>query len=297
MSILILARHPEQADCLLSAASTLDREIDLLPLIPAFEKFQSLSGIRQLLQVRKQPESIAGWASALAPVIADYQYVLSAADRHGQDLLAMLGALTQRPVCNQVCAFDTEGAAQHYSHAGAFVVSEKNDGGLYAIQTGAFAPRARTTSHPKVTELALATFTEKQRLIHFTASTEKNLENAPIVLGGGKGLGQDFEALLNPLAQVLDAQIGGTRSVVEAGLLDQTRQIGQTGRHIAPKLYLAAGISGAAQHVAGIRNSKIIIAINHDPEAPIFKVADYGLLAEAQDALPALVRSLTAMKN
>ncbi len=222
----------------------------------------------------------------------------------GKDLLPRVAAHLGAGMASDVVAINADGTFKRPMYAGNVIATVSFDGPVKVIsirgtafdaaQPGAQAPIEKVS-------VSLDATTRKMQLMEFNEikSDRPNLTEARIVVSGGRGLksGENFTIYLEPLVDALGAAMGASRAAVDAGFVPNDLQVGQTGKVVAPELYFAVGISGAIQHLAGMKDSKVIVAINKDPEAPIFNVADYGLVADLFKAVPELTEEVKKMKG
>ncbi|HEX8908062.1 MAG TPA: electron transfer flavoprotein subunit alpha/FixB family protein [Anaeromyxobacteraceae bacterium] len=249
-----------------------------------------------------------GLADVCAPVIAEAakqvqaSYVGAAATAFGKDVLPRAAARLGAAMATEVLGFGGDGAQVTFRRpmwAGNVLaeVELATPVKVFTVRTTEFPPAQPAAQPGGVAQVAPGAETGRTRFVAFeeVKSARPELTEARVVVSGGRGTKGDFKEV-EALADELGAAVGASRAAVDAGWVPNDWQVGQTGKVVAPELYVAAGISGAIQHLAGMKGSKVIVAVNKDPEAPIFQLADYGLVADLFKALPELRAKVKAAK-
>lgn len=282
------------------AAASRFGEVDALLLGEAgVEAASKLAGIRKVLHVPALKHALAEPAAALlAGLAGSYSHVLSAASSSGKNILPRLAGLLDAQPISDVIAIQDESTFVRPIYAGnALATVQSSDSvKIMTIRSSSFDPMAEDGGSATIEVLDAPTDEGKSQFVKLdqSQSDRPELEVARVVISGGKGLkdASNFHTLLEPVADKLGAAIGASRAAVDSGFAPNEMQVGQTGKVVAPELYIATGLSGAIQHLAGMKDSRVIVAINIDPEAPIFKVADYGMVGDLFEILPALAKAL-----
>ena len=243
-------------------------------------------------------------AVALAAKELGAAIVVTLANSSGKDLLPRVAVLLDGAQASDVIAVNSDGTLKRPMYAGNIIADIELSSGprLVSVRGTAFAPAVKEGTAGAVSELSLSGDPDLHEQTRFgvivsyeqSKADRPELSDAEVVVSGGRALGsaESFEKVIFPLADVLRAAVGASRAAVDSGYAPNDWQVGQTGKVVAPNLYLAVGISGAIQHLAGMKDSKVIVAINKDPDAPIFEVADYGLVADLFEAVPQVISAL-----
>ncbi|MFT7723474.1 MAG: FAD-binding protein [Roseateles sp.] len=240
-------------------------------------------------------ENVAAQVLALAP---GYSHILFPATAAGKNVAPRVAALLDVAQISDITKVVGADTFERPIYAGNAIATVQSGDAtkVITVRTTGFDPAAATGGSAAVETVAAATDSGRSSFVgrEVTKSDRPELTAAKIIVSGGRALGSNekFMEVLTPLADKLGAALGASRAAVDAGYAPNDWQVGQTGKIVAPQLYIAAGISGAIQHLAGMKDSKVIVAINKDPEAPIFSVADYGLEADLFTAVPELVNAL-----
>lgn len=231
-----------------------------------------------------------------------FQAIIAGATSFGKDLMPRIAAMLDVPQVSDVIKLITEDTFERPVYAGNAIAQVRNEAKikLLTIRPSAFANCEIKQEPAQIEELLQVYESKKTRFIksEINRSVRPSLASAKVVVSGGRGLqnAHNFK-LIESLADKLGAAIGASRAAVDAGFISNDFQIGQTGKIVAPDLYIAIGISGAVQHLAGMKESKVIVAINKDPDAPIFQVANYGLVGDLFTILPELEAEIDKVKS
>lgn len=241
------------------------------------------------------PENVA---PLVAGLMADYDAFLAPATSHGKNIAPRVAALLDVMQISDILSVESADSFTRPIYAGNAIATVKSSDAkkVITVRGTAFAKAAAGGGAAPITavsggsEAGISSFVSAE----IAAQERPELTSAKIIVSGGRALkdGPTFESLIYPLADKLGAGVGASRAAVDAGYVPNDYQVGQTGKIVAPEVYVAVGISGAIQHLAGMKDSKIIIAINKDEDAPIFQVADIGLVADLFNAVPELTASL-----
>lgn len=311
MKALVIAEHDNvalktQTLPVLTAALRLAVQVDVLVIGSqcgsAAEAAAKLVGVARARKV-DAPHYAHFLAENLAMVVAQmagaYDYVLLPATAFGKNLGPRVAAMLDVAQISEIIEIIDADTFVRPTYAGNVLETVRSSDPLKVItvRPSAFAPTAATSERAAPVEVAAAG--PDMGVSRFVGNdlplnSRPELASARIVVAGGRGLGSHdaYHALLEPLADCLGAALAATRAAVDANYVPNDYQVGQTGKAVAPDIYIAVGISGAIQHVAGMRDAKLIVAINKDPEAPIFQIADVGLVGDLHEILPLLTAAL-----
>jgi electron transfer flavoprotein alpha subunit len=310
MAILLFAEHDntalsEQTAKALTAASQIGGDIDVLvagkAASGAAEAAAKLAGVRRVLLAEGDAleQRLAEPTGALIVALSkDYDTIVAAATATGKNVLPRVAALLDVMQVSEVIEVVAADTFKRPIYAGNAVqtVQATDMTKVLTVRTAGFAAApSQDAAAPieavgAVADPGLSSFVEDM----LSTSDRPELASARIVISGGRALGSEekFREVIMPVADKLGAAVGASRAAVDAGYAPNDWQVGQTGKIVAPDLYIACGISGAIQHLAGMKDSKVIVAINKDAEAPIFQVADYGVVGDLFELLPELERQL-----
>ncbi len=309
MTLLVIAEHDggtlhSNTHSTYAAAQKFDADINVLVIGETCDKVaeeaKALPNCGKIL-VAESALFAGDLVENIAPMIAamkgDYSHILAPASTFGKGILPAVAALADRQQISDITDIKSSNQFVRPIYAGnAMQTIETNEDCIFlTVRATSFELSQTTGGNGIIEKIDAPSDSGNSRFVEniVSKSERPELTTADIVISGGRGMkaGENF-AMLEKIADKLGAAVGASRAAVDAGYVSNNYQVGQTGKVVAPNLYIAVGISGAIQHLAGMKDSKTIVAINNDPDAPIFQVADYGLVADLFEAIPELENSL-----
>lgn len=310
MTVLVYAEHDNQelkpaTLATITAASQIDSDIHVLVAglhaQAVADSATQVAGVSKVL-LADNPAFANALAENIAPLVVElagnYSHIIAPATTTGKNFLPRVAALLDVSMVSDITAVVDEKTFERPIYAGNAIatVQSVEDKIVLSVRGSAFDAAPATGANATVETISAGSDSGKSSFVgeELAKSDRPELTSANIVVSGGRALssGENFTKYIEPLADKLGAAVGASRAAVDAGYVPNDLQVGQTGKIVAPQLYIAVGISGAIQHLAGMKDSKTIVAINTDPEAPIASVADYFLEADYQVALPELTSKL-----
>jgi electron transfer flavoprotein alpha subunit len=310
MTILVIAEHDNallKAATLNTVAAAAQIGGDVHVLVAghnaqgAADAAAKVPGVARVL-LADAPQLEAGLAenveATVLKIAKDYSHILAPATAYGKNIAPRIAAKLDVAQISDITAVDSADTFQRPIYAGNAIATVQSSDPIKVItvRSTAFDPVAAEGGSAAVERIEAAADSGLSQFVsrEVTKLDRPELTSASIIVSGGRGLGsgENYIKVLEPLADKLGAALGASRAAVDAGFVPNDYQVGQTGKIVAPQLYVAVGISGAIQHLAGMKDSKVIVAINKDPEAPIFSVADYGLVGDLFTVVPELVSEL-----
>ncbi|MBM3502528.1 MAG: electron transfer flavoprotein subunit alpha/FixB family protein [Alphaproteobacteria bacterium] len=310
MSALVLAEHDNNAIRsatlnTISAAAKVDADVHVLVAGKgcdgAAKAAAQIPGVKKVLKAddaRYDHQLAEPVAALLATVGKNYAAILAPADTFGKNVLPRAAALLDVAQISDIIAVVSSDTFVRPIYAGNAMATVQSGDKIKVItvRTTGFPAAATTGGSATIEALAAAADPGVSNFVkqELSKSERPELTSAKVIVSGGRGMqsGDNFKKVLEPLADVLGAAVGASRAAVDSGFVPNDFQVGQTGKIVAPELYIAVGISGAIQHLAGMKDSKVIVAINKDEEAPIFQVADFGIVGDLFKLVPELEAEL-----
>ena len=266
-------------------------------LAQAASRIAGVSKVLHAADARYAHELAEPLAALIVSLAGGYDHIVAAAGATGKNVLPRAAALLDvQPIPDVVSIVDAQTFVRPIYAGNALATVRSSDAKkVLTVRSASFDAAAAEGGSAPVEAVAVVDSPDVSRFeaIQLSDSARPDLESARVVVSGGRGMGSEekFHAL-DPLADALGAAVGASRAAVDSGFVPNELQVGQTGKIVAPELYMAFGISGAIQHLAGMKDSRVIVAVNKDPEAPIFQVADYGIVGDLFEVVPQLVEEL-----